>query len=108
MPDAATKPCNPKLLLLQKPVEFTFDPEKDAANQLKHGISLRNAERMDLNTARFASDERYDYGEARTQALGTIDGRLHMLVFTMRGPVMRIISLRKANLKEVKRYEQTS
>ncbi len=89
-------------------MKFTSDPEKNATNQRKHGISLRNAERMDLSTALYASDDRHDYGEPRAQALGMIDSRLHMLVFTMRGPVMRVISLRKANLKEMKRYDEKS
>ncbi len=94
--------------MLQKLVEFEFDPEKDATNKDKHGVSLRDAERMDLSTARFASDDRHDYGEPRTQSLGKIDGRLYMLVFTMRGRVMRVISLRKANLKEMRRYDQSA
>ena len=34
---------------------------------------------MDFDTAIYAPDARYDYGEDRTQALGLIDGRLHML-----------------------------
>ena len=51
-------------------------------------------------------DDRYDYGEDRTQALGLIDGRLHMLAFTMRGDALRVISLRKANPREVKRYDE--
>lgn len=49
---------------------------------------------------------RYDYGEDRFQALGLIDGRLHMLVFTIRGGTLRAISLRKANPREVRRYAE--
>jgi uncharacterized DUF497 family protein len=51
-------------------------------------------------------DDRYDYGEDRTQTLGLIGGRLHMLVFTMRGDVLRAISLRKANRREAKLYDE--
>jgi hypothetical protein len=61
---------------------------------------------MDLATASIEPDERYDYGETRYRACGPIDGRLHMLVFTMRGNVMRAISLRKANAREVKEHDQ--
>ncbi|KCV52750.1 PF04365 family protein [Bordetella bronchiseptica 7E71] len=46
------------------------------------------------------------YAETRYQALGKIDGRLHMVVFTVRGESLRIISLRKANAREVARYEK--
>lgn len=85
-------------------MRIEFDPDKNTANRRKHGLSLAEAEGMDFDTAIYASDDRYDYGEERTQALGLIGGRLHMLVFTMRGEVLRAISLRKASPKEVKRY----
>jgi uncharacterized DUF497 family protein len=44
--------------------------------------------------------------EARFQALGEIDGRVYMLVFTPRGGDVHVISLRKANRREIKRYEE--
>lgn len=50
-------------------------------------------------------DRRKDYGELRFQALGFIEERLHMLVFTPRGADTHVISLRKANKREVNRYE---
>ena len=85
-------------------MKIGFDPDKDAFNRRKHGLSLSDAERMDFDTAVYRPDERYDYGEDRTRALGLIDGRLHMLVFTMRGDMLRAISLRKVNPREVNRY----
>ena len=85
-------------------MKIEFDPDKNAANRRKHGLSLAHAKDMDFDTAIYALDDRYDYGEARTQTLGLIGNRLHMLVFTMRGDVLRAISLRKANPREVKRY----
>jgi len=51
-------------------------------------------------------DQRWDYGEERFQALGVIDGRVFMVVFTRRSKAMRIISARRANSREVKRYEK--
>jgi uncharacterized DUF497 family protein len=45
---------------------------------------------------------RKDYGETRYAALGPIEGRLHCVCFTIRGNKLRIISLRKANEREVK------
>jgi uncharacterized DUF497 family protein len=92
--------------LLQYPVEIEFDADKDAGNQRKHGLSLALAADMDLSAALIVPDERYSYGESRLQALGPIAGRLHMLVFTMRGDTLRAISLRKANSREEKRYDQ--
>ena len=87
-------------------MKVEFDPNKDSSNRQKHGLSLAEAERMDLGTAAIDADRRYAYGEGRFQALGLIDGRLHMLVFTMRGDVIRAISLRKANPREVRRYDE--
>jgi len=87
-------------------VKIEFDPDKDAINRQKHGLSLADAERMDLGTAAIDADLRFAYGEGRFQALGLIGERLHMLVFTMRGDVLRAISLRKANPREVRRYEK--
>jgi uncharacterized DUF497 family protein len=61
---------------------------------------------MNVGTAIYVPDDRYDYGESRTQALRLIDSRLHILVFTMRGVVLRAISHRKANEKEARLYDK--
>jgi uncharacterized protein len=85
-------------------VRIDFDPGKDASNRAKHGLSLARAAEMDLATAFVLPDERRDYGEPRWAAYGILDGRLHMLAFTVRDGVMRAISLRRANAKEIRRY----
>jgi uncharacterized DUF497 family protein len=87
-------------------VEIEFDPAKDRINQLKHGLSLAEAARMDFDAALVVPDERRDYGEARFQAVGPIAGRLHVLAFTMRGNTLRAISLRRASRGETSRYAQ--
>lgn len=88
-------------------MEITFDPAKDATNKQAHdGISLADAARFDWNTLRYAVDERFDYGETRYRGLGYIGGRLHQVAFTYEDGVFRVISLRKANRREVKAYEQ--
>lgn len=46
-----------------------------------------------------------DFGENRYIAMGRIDDHIHVLVFTVRDEAVRIISLRKANKREVKNYE---
>jgi len=51
-------------------VKIEFDSDRDAANRRKHGLSLAGAESMDFDTAIYAPDDRYDYGEDRTQASG--------------------------------------
>jgi len=50
------------------------------------------------------SDDRFDYGEVREVAFGYIQGRLFVCVYADRDAERRVISLRKANKREVKRY----
>lgn len=85
-------------------MKVEFDPEKDAVNRAKHGLPLTRAGEMDLTEAVILPDERSDYGELRYRAYGKIGDRLHMLAFTLRDGVVRAISFRKANVKEIRRY----
>lgn len=59
-----------------------------------------------MTDALIVEDIRRTYSERRFQALGYIGDRLHMLVFTPRDGKVHVISLRKANRREVGRYEQ--
>ena len=85
-------------------MKIGFDTEKDIANRRKHGLSLVDAAKLDLDSAAVVPDERYSYGEARFRAYGMIDGRMYMLAFTIRAGKVRAISFRKANSREEKRY----
>lgn len=87
-------------------VRIEFDATKDGANRDKHGISLGEAARLDWETALAKPDRRRDYGEPREIGYGLIDGRLYCVAFVRRRAVFRIISLRKANKREVRNYEQ--
>jgi uncharacterized protein len=51
-------------------------------------------------------DQRWDYGEERFRALGVVDKKVFVVVFTRRLRAIRIISARRANSREVKRYEK--
>ena len=92
-------------------MNVTFDPAKDAANMAKHGVSLTEAAGFEWGTAVVWPDTRRDYGEARMVALGYIGLRIMAPVFVDRPPEQpterRVISLRKANTREVKRYAET-
>jgi uncharacterized protein len=83
-------------------VENRFDPDKDAKNIEQHQISLARA--FDMTVIRFSEDQRFDYGEVRYRAWGTIDGKTYCLAYTMRDGKVRPISLRRARQKEMKRY----
>ena len=86
---------------------FEWDTGKAAANAAKHGLSFELAEGFDWLSALYVEDDRYDYGERRFLAFGEADGGLFLaIVFTPRGDVIRLISLRRMNDKEVARYER--
>ncbi|OZI75338.1 BrnT family toxin [Bordetella genomosp. 6] len=69
-------------------------------------MSFELAHDFDWNSALVIENARQDCSETRYQALGTIDGRVYMLVFTVRGEAIRVINLRKANSREIARYEK--
>jgi uncharacterized DUF497 family protein len=81
---------------------LTFDPDKDAANIAKHGVSLALASEIDILAVR--EDDRRDYGETRYIAFGLINGERYCLVFADRAGTVRAISLRRAHTKEFNRY----
>jgi uncharacterized DUF497 family protein len=83
-----------------------FDPEKDAANIAIHGVSLSAACEMVLDDALIVPDTRFDYGEERFNAYGLIGETLHAMTFTLHGNDIRVISLRRARAKEVKRFTE--
>lgn len=62
---------------------------------------------MEWVTALMEEDTRKAYGERRFQVLGYIGERLHAMVFTPREGKVHVISLRKANSREVKKYAKT-
>lgn len=79
-------------------MDIEFDPAKDAANIAKHGVSLSRA--VELEILSYRADDRRDYGEARFNAYGLIDGKLYALTFTVREGAVRAISLRRCRPKE--------
>jgi uncharacterized DUF497 family protein len=87
---------------------ITYDAAKNARNLRERKLSFELVREFDWSSAYILEDTRKDYGERRFQAMGMIDARLHMLVFTPRGDDVHVISLRKANVREVKRYEEAT
>lgn len=81
-------------------MDIAFDPAKDAANVEKHGISLARA--ADLEVLAYVKDDRFS--EPRFRLYGVIDGVTYCLAGTDRDGIVRVISLRRAHAKELKRY----
>ena len=88
-------------------MRIEFDRAKDIANQAKHGVSLALALELDWDTALVWIDGRFEYGELRMIALAPKTEVLYYVAFVERGEARRIISLRRANRREVKHYVET-
>lgn len=78
------------------------------ANPRDCGLPFTLVEQLDWSAALIEEDVRKDYGERRYRALGFIGDRLHAVVFTPRADKVHVISLRKANQREVKIYAQNA
>jgi uncharacterized DUF497 family protein len=88
-------------------MEFDWHPAKRDKTLAERGIDF-----IDIligfadPNRRITQDSRKDYGEVRYNMLAKCHGRVFHITFTPRGAVTWIISARKANLREQKRYEQ--
>jgi uncharacterized protein len=87
-------------------VRIESDPSKDDINRAKHRVSLEAASGFDWDTALEREDDRFDYGEVRFVAIGLIDARLYVMIFTEGSDddAVRIISLRLAEKHEMRYY----
>ena len=81
-------------------MDIEYDPEKDAANRAKHGVSLALGAVVLENCIGSVVDNRRDYGETRINAFGPVNNRLFVCTYTMRGETHRLISVRKAGRQE--------
>lgn len=88
-------------------MRYEWDENKRAANIAKHGVDFADAERFSWHSAMEAKDDRTQYGEERFIAIGFIDKRLYVIIYTTRHRTIRLISLRKANKREKDFYEKT-
>jgi uncharacterized protein len=88
------------------PLPVEFDPAKNARNLRMRGISLAGAETLLQGFVVGWEDKRRDYGETRMIAIGEIEGREFVCVYTRRGDAIRAISLRPAKRKERDVYQK--
>ena len=87
-------------------MRITFDPVKNERNVRLRGLSFEQAADFAFDSALFAVDERKEYHETRFVAMGLLGSRVHVLCFIEMPDGIRVISLRKANSREVNRYAQ--
>jgi uncharacterized DUF497 family protein len=89
-------------------MNFEWDKAKSDLCQFSRNFDFAFVISVFLDPALLTEkDQRWDYGEDRYRALGAIEGRVFVVVYTKRNSVIRIISARKANRREVKCYEES-
>jgi len=93
--------------------QFKWDEDKANTNLVKHGVSFETAVRVFSDPFQLTEQSRIENGEYRWQTLGMVDGQMVLSVaHTVCGDdsgaeIIRIISARKADPKEGRRYEQS-
>jgi len=87
-------------------VDVEFDPAKRDATLAGRGLDFARAAEVFVGQHLNRPDDRLDYSEPRIQTAGWLDGRIVIVVWTPRGDARRIISMRKANDREVSRLQE--
>jgi uncharacterized protein len=88
-------------------MDFEWDEAKSERNRLHRGLPFSLSILLFECPTLERVDQRQDYGEIRVQAIGVVGRRTLFCVYTDRGPVRRIISLRYANGRESDAYRAT-
>jgi len=85
-------------------MEFEWDEAKRQANITKHDVNFLEVMEILADAPLLHDDSRQDYGERRCQAVGIVDGKMLVMIFTIRDGSFRIISARRANSRERREY----
>ncbi|KLK91414.1 hypothetical protein AA309_20155 [Microvirga vignae] len=85
-------------------MKVDYDPPKRQVTLEERGLDMARAGEIFEGATLTVEDDRKDYGEPRYITVGYLDGRMVVTVWTPRGAVRRIISLRKANDREQALY----
>jgi uncharacterized protein len=86
-------------------MEISYDAEKRTITLEERGLDFKDAVHVFAGPTFDLEDDRQDYRETRWLTFGLLNERMVVLVWTPRGESRHIISMRKANDREKKRYE---
>lgn len=86
-------------------MRITFDPSKRERTLVERGLDFASAYAVFEGDNLTFEDDRQDYGERRLITIGRLKDRMVVLVWTPRAEARHIISMRKANDREQRRYE---
>jgi uncharacterized protein len=87
-------------------MEFRWDDAKERINRKKHDIDFRAASKVFLDPYLIEFEDRDVDDEQRFNAIGMAEGRLLFVTYTIRGTVIRIISARRAEPYEKRKYHE--
>jgi uncharacterized protein len=87
-------------------MSISFDPAKRDKTLAERGLAFEDSEEVFAGQTFQRVDDRHDYGETRIVTVGFLQGRMVIVVWTPRGSVRHIISMRKANEREQAQYRQ--
>ncbi len=85
-------------------MKFEWDENKRLINLKMHGIDFIDVQKIFDNEVYAVIDDRFDYEEIRFFTLGLLNGRVIAVAHTETDNVIRIISARKANKYDQKKY----
>ena len=86
-------------------LKFEWDQKKNTANIIKHGVSFREADKVFLDPKCIEKyDIKHSFSEDRWKVIGLSGSIVYTVIFTRRNGKIRIISVRKADKKEIERY----
>ena len=88
-------------------MRIDFDPDKRDKTLAERGLDFARADEVFSGPTLDLPDDRCDYGEPRVITFGVLDARMIVVVWTPRGEVRRIISMRKANEREIEKFSKT-
>ncbi len=86
-------------------MEISFDPVKRERALRERGLDFTDAPEVFAGLRIEQEDDRFDYGEVRMMTIGFLRSRMVIVIWTKRGAVRHIISLRKANSREQTKYQ---
>lgn len=87
-------------------MKITYDPEKQKKTLKERGLNFVDSILIFEDEVFEFEDIRKDYGEKRMIAVGRLVGRMVIVSYVQRGEVKHIFSMRKANEREVKKYQE--
>jgi uncharacterized DUF497 family protein len=85
-------------------MKISYDPAKREATLLERGLDFEDAWQLFEPPTVTFEDDRFDYPEQRQITVGYLNNRMAMVAWTLTEQGIRVISMRKINEREQKRF----